>query len=326
MIVLSKHIEALLLKHNCVVIPKLGGFIAQELPARYDEEEEMFLPPSRSVSFNSMLAINDGLLIERYIAQENLSYADASRLLATHVTQMKDRVALEGAVELIGIGTLTSNGENGYNFTPREGGLLTPSLYGLEATTTSVLPSRQETVDAVCDEEDNSESESYTIRLNRNVVNYLAAAVMAIMFYFLTVPVGLTADGEVVQSAGVIPTKVEHRTRVQKNIVVYRRHVAAMPQAEADLEKEKIAPGDKAQEATNEYVIVMASAVGKVQAENFAQRLQAEGKISARVLESPTMRRVVIGHFATEKEAYDYLHGMNASGGYPDCWVMHAVS
>ena len=52
MIELSRHIENLLLKHNCVIVPQLGGFVTQYVPARYISEEQIFLPPYRSVGFN----------------------------------------------------------------------------------------------------------------------------------------------------------------------------------------------------------------------------------------------------------------------------------
>ena len=33
------HIERLLLTHDCVILPKFGGFVLQILPATYEEEE-----------------------------------------------------------------------------------------------------------------------------------------------------------------------------------------------------------------------------------------------------------------------------------------------
>ena len=36
------HIERLLLTHDCVILPKFGGFVLQTLPATYQEEEHLF--------------------------------------------------------------------------------------------------------------------------------------------------------------------------------------------------------------------------------------------------------------------------------------------
>ena len=65
MIELSRHIEMLLLENDCVVVPDFGGFIAHYQPARYVEEEGIFLPPLRTVGFNPQLTMNDGMLTNR---------------------------------------------------------------------------------------------------------------------------------------------------------------------------------------------------------------------------------------------------------------------
>ena len=45
---LFKHIEYLLLRNDCVIVPGFGAFIATNLPARIDYEKERFyLPPAR---------------------------------------------------------------------------------------------------------------------------------------------------------------------------------------------------------------------------------------------------------------------------------------
>ena len=67
MIELSRHIESLLLHHDCVIVPGLGGFGTQYVPARRIEEEFLFLPPYRSVGFNQQLVLNDGLLVQSYM-------------------------------------------------------------------------------------------------------------------------------------------------------------------------------------------------------------------------------------------------------------------
>ena len=69
MITLSRHIELLLLEHDCVIVPGLGGFIANHMEAHYDQEgDRTFLPPYRTVVYNQQLQINDGLLVQSYMA------------------------------------------------------------------------------------------------------------------------------------------------------------------------------------------------------------------------------------------------------------------
>ena len=74
MIELSRHIESLLLVHNCVIVPNLGGFVAQNCPARYVKEEQLFLPPYRNIAFNPSLQMNDGLLAQSYMQAHGTDY------------------------------------------------------------------------------------------------------------------------------------------------------------------------------------------------------------------------------------------------------------
>ena len=55
MIELARHIEILLLENDCVIIPDFGGFIAHYQPARYIKEENLYLPPVRTIGFNPQL-------------------------------------------------------------------------------------------------------------------------------------------------------------------------------------------------------------------------------------------------------------------------------
>ena len=49
MIELERHIEILLLRHDCVILPGFGGFMTHHVEARYDEAERLFLPPLRTI-------------------------------------------------------------------------------------------------------------------------------------------------------------------------------------------------------------------------------------------------------------------------------------
>ena len=48
---IEKYIEKLLLTHDCVILPDLGGFVAHYEPHYQSEEDHSFFPPTRSLSF-----------------------------------------------------------------------------------------------------------------------------------------------------------------------------------------------------------------------------------------------------------------------------------
>lgn len=316
---LARHIEELLIKHNCVVIPNLGGFIAQFTPARYDKQEDVFVPPCRKVSFNSMLSINDGLLIERYIHHEGMTYTEASRYLARQVSMLKDYIAENGEFELIGVGVLASNGEGGYRFTPRESGLVTPITYALETVCISPLSKINDLIEDKNPVETLQNSNTYTIRFNKAVVNYLAAAIMAVMFYFLVLPGGIIPSENMVQ-ASILPTQVEHRIVHHRHVTIVKKHKSQKHQV---VSAESISTKDTSVSThSKEYVIVLASAVAERYAQPFIDDLANNHKLDARIIENNGMRRIVTGHYKTEEEARSFLRTLTDKDCFADSWIM----
>ena len=87
MIELERHIEILLLRNDCVIVPGLGGFIASHIPATYDERDCLFLPPQRTLGFNPKLNINDSLLVQSYTEAYDISYPDAQNRISGEVNE-----------------------------------------------------------------------------------------------------------------------------------------------------------------------------------------------------------------------------------------------
>ena len=146
MIELSRHIEALMLTHDLVIVPGLGGFVARCAPARYMADESLFLPPLRTIGFNPDLTFNDGLLVQSYMAVYESTYPDTLRMIEEAVDELKNKLLAGEDVQLHGIGTLSASLDGPLRFTPCEAGVVSPSLYGLGSfvtTATDSVPHRQ---------------------------------------------------------------------------------------------------------------------------------------------------------------------------------------
>lgn len=130
---LNRHIEILLLSNDCVIVPNLGGFMTHHIDARYDAEENLFLPPLRTLGFNPQLTINDSLLAQSYIEAYDLSYPEAMRRIESEVAELKQLLHNEGYYALNGIGELSMTDDGRILFEPCEAGILTPTLYGLSS-------------------------------------------------------------------------------------------------------------------------------------------------------------------------------------------------
>lgn len=130
---IDRHIEILLLSNDCVIVPELGGFMAHHIDAHYDEDDQIFLPPLRTLGFNQQLTINDSLLAQSYVEAYDISYPEALRRIEDEVNQLKRLIENEGSYELNDIGVLSLCENGKYLFTPCEAGILTPELYGLSS-------------------------------------------------------------------------------------------------------------------------------------------------------------------------------------------------
>lgn len=114
---LALHIEYLLLRRDCVIVPGLGAFINVRKAAYFNVETEMWHPMTREVRFNRLVAHDDGLLANSYMRKYSLSFADARILLETDIKELRRLLNVEGEVTLGALGRLTLNEEN-VLFTP----------------------------------------------------------------------------------------------------------------------------------------------------------------------------------------------------------------
>ena len=145
---IERHIEILLLDNDCVIVPGLGGFTAHHVEARFDESDDVFLPPLRTLGFNQQLKINDSLLVQSYIEAYDISYPEALRRIEGEAEELRQRLANDGYYEMTDIGVLEMNEDGNIIFTPCEAGILTPGLYGLSSFEMQPLMAEESTASA----------------------------------------------------------------------------------------------------------------------------------------------------------------------------------
>lgn len=125
---LISHIEFLLHEHNCVIVPDLGGFVVNTIPARRNGISE-FRAPMCELVFNRDLTHNDGLLAQSYMKAENLSFEAASRRVETAVRELNRQLSEQHSVNLGKLGSFTINEEKRLIYTPAS--FVRPALFGL---------------------------------------------------------------------------------------------------------------------------------------------------------------------------------------------------
>ncbi len=118
MIKVEKHISELLYQHDCVIVPDLGGFVANYASAKIHPTQHTFIPPSKKIIFNKNLKSNDGLLANHVASEEKISYSGAlnyvSLFASTTLTQLKKGVK----VNVDEVGVLYLDTERNIQFEP----------------------------------------------------------------------------------------------------------------------------------------------------------------------------------------------------------------
>lgn len=197
---LIQHIKDLLQENECVIIPDFGGFITYYASACYNAENNTFLPPYRTLGFNPLLQINDGLLVQSYMWQHDISYPAAMRMVENATNELREELNTAGYVQLPGLGILNMNIEGNIVFQPEEKGIDSPSLYGLSVFEMKSLKQlalekeKTEKSSVVLQNTENEEKHNtLVININRTWLNNVVAIAAAVLlFFFLSTPVDNT--------------------------------------------------------------------------------------------------------------------------------------
>lgn len=115
---LGGYIKSLLFHHDCVVVPGLGGFIANYQPAYTNSQGNKIFPPSKSLSFNRNLMVNDGLLAHHISNKANVSYQQALADIKNYTQKIRNALHQGKRVELEGLGFFFLDQEDNLQFVP----------------------------------------------------------------------------------------------------------------------------------------------------------------------------------------------------------------
>ena len=168
----------LLQKHECVVVPAFGGFIAKQKSAFVDFETGLIHPPFREIGFNIQLRSNDGLLVNQFATEYQLEYTASLDAVGQQVATWNEALRQGKQVSIPKIGNFKKDLEGNIQFEQDRSFNLLMSAYGLELV--GFIPTK-----TVVNE---GEKE---VKNNRQLWKYAAAAAIAIpiAFYSIWIPV-----------------------------------------------------------------------------------------------------------------------------------------
>lgn len=344
MIELLQHIETLLLENDCVIIPSFGGFVSHYTPARWIEDEGLFLPPTRSIGFNPQLKLNDGLLIQSYMSAYCTDYSDASRLVDNAVKEFTQILREEGKVEMHGIGLMSLTIHNTLQFEPFEDGLLTPELYGLSSFEIEKIADKVEEIKNEKEELRIPNPEVYEIRISRSFLrSAVAIAAAVILFFFMSTPIENTyiekgnyaelIPSQLLQTKTSNPNKV-NVTSSEKKVAVDQNQIKPKAIKQITVAKNKVEEKKEEKKSITQttvntvskgtYHIIAASSIGRTGAEALVKELKSKGYAGASIVERNGRIRVSIASISNEEEANKQLNQIKKNQSYKDAWLLTA--
>ena len=331
MIELSTHIEYMLLSHDEVSVPMLGTFIVRDMSSKRIDEEGIFLPPYRTVSFRWDEQEAGEAFVASLSKLHNLSRHEARIMCVEYVDELMQTLADEGSASVGSMGSLLNDDESGeICFLPMQSGIASPAYYGLDAIPFAKLShdvrqhrdkvqkGRKTKVTSVVTDRD-----TITIRINRRFFNYVSAvAASIILFFTFTSPYGnpvvsgssQKADTEMLLAPKLVPAAKPQPKKAEKPVAATPVPVEEAPVKLAEAqpvqsEEEPMVNGQSSM--VNDYVIVLASAISKKNALNFAEKLQKQG-YKAQACEFGGMVRVIIPGFESQDDAYAEIRRMKS--------------
>ena len=124
-------IKELILDNDRVVLPGLGCFVAEMVPATFSDKGYTINPPYRRLYFRAKPDTDDSL-VNFYAETNGLDRGVACRILGEFIAELRTIIYTKKLVVLPGLGRLRATKENNIFFIPDEDLDIYPAGFGLE--------------------------------------------------------------------------------------------------------------------------------------------------------------------------------------------------
>lgn len=335
----AQYIERLLLQNDCVIVPGLGGFVAQDCEACYVKEENVFLPPYRCVSFNQRLSMNDGLLAHEYARCKHVSFPEAQRIIECQVSELREMIARRGHYHIPGVGTLNKKNGGSYEFVPLACGIDSPEHFGLDCLDIPMRHDSDEVIPTI--EIKTHEEQIFTVNIRKNIVRYAAAIAIAAVFFIIGLMPIRTVITTSTSEANFFKTFLSafvHNKATDSNgeiaiiqgieksnpTAISQKSITTAPSpAERKVKAHYVQdPATKIKETPKPYTIILASAITIEGAQRMVDDLKRNGLNDASVVTRRGMIRVIYGNYANSAEASQTLQTVRSRhSAFDQAWI-----
>ena len=313
MLEIGKHIERLLVMHDCVIVPSWGGFVLRSLSAVCDREGHMFTPRRREIVFNATLTHNDGLLTESYMQTYGVDYNKAQLMVDEDVAKMKALLHEEKTLRLGALGRFDLGSEGQMVFYPGNSPVLSVDSYGLETFHMTPLQHIHE----------GEKKDTLYIPVSRRFLRVAVASAAAVALFFL-VSTPVRDVERSAYTASFVPSMVMEHAPVAEPAEAEPSGEApkmAVVEAPKNIDAELVkAETPKAMPAGKKYHIVVGSFPSKEQASKFMTE-NKDDAMDFSMVERDGRCRVCAYTFSNREEAESRLATLRTNEKYKDAWL-----
>ena len=144
---METYISDLLYRHDCVIIPGLGGIITNYRSAQIHPVSHTLRPPSKSIRFNVNLQEDDGLLSNYVSSCESISFASAQSKIEHFVFSIQNDLEHKKEARLPKIGVLSVDINGIISFEPDLKVNYLPDAFGLEVIQSPAILRKSKGID-----------------------------------------------------------------------------------------------------------------------------------------------------------------------------------
>lgn len=309
---LIRSLHTLLVEHECVVVPQLGAFIREQVPARWDATRKVAYPPSVTLRFNEALQHQDGLLLDEYASSLGLSQRMAKLALEQDIQRLRGELVRTRNLSLEGIGTLHLGAEGHISFVSSVSEAIAHQYYGLRSVTAVVAGEEAPSIDEEPREKPQASEDYVHIAIPKRVLRYTTAA--AVIVLLIGLPLVWWKPTLPSYEASFVPD----RKVVEKIVAEVKPHIEQVAEPQA---VEVESPSHWTSEESGKYYVIIGTERRKQIAEKYID-LYADKYPKLQILEYKSLYRISADVFATNEEANALRRELAKAG--VDAWVHKA--
>jgi nucleoid DNA-binding protein len=301
------HIAYLLTKHECVIIPGFGAFVASGIEETRTEKTDILCPPAQFLGFNPDIRHNDGLLANSLAKGSTIPYKEACLQIHQYVAYLNERLENQHDIQIPWVGKVELSAEQKPVFTPSFYLSCNANHFGLSKFCLPALNEIEELDENTVLKMKNEKDVVY-IPVNRQFIRWIGSAAAAVLALFLvSTPLTDQSLEYYPQAASLIslPKKEAPAPVVKEDVVKEAQPEVAIP---AD---------------SRMYYIVIASLPTDNSAKKQLDSYQETGFSTAGIVSAENRHRIYVDKFADKKEAEQFLAKFRTE--YPkhqDAWLL----